>query len=172
MLGVLCLFITLPAVLSAATLRVPSEFQTIQSAIDASTAGDTVVVADGTYKGFGNKDLDFKGKSITVKSENGPYHCTVDCEGNGRGFHFKTLELSGDGYTGNEPDPTHTYHAAGVFTVRLKVVGFLGTDTETKTDHIVVKCPTKLMGDVDNDGKIGLEEAIHALQILSGIKQD
>jgi hypothetical protein len=34
--------------------------------------------------GLGNKDLDFKGKAITVKSDNGPENCVIDCEGNGR----------------------------------------------------------------------------------------
>ena len=56
--------------------------------IDAAVAGDTVLVADGTYTGEGNRDIDFKGKAITVKSENGATNCIVDREGVGRGFHF------------------------------------------------------------------------------------
>jgi hypothetical protein len=34
---------------------------TIQAGIDASRTGDEVDVADGTYGGVGNKDLDFGG---------------------------------------------------------------------------------------------------------------
>jgi len=49
-------------------------------------------VANDTYKGGGNKDLDFRGKIITVKSENGPANCIIDCEGAGRGFYFDTGE--------------------------------------------------------------------------------
>jgi parallel beta-helix repeat protein len=77
-------------------LLVPSEYDTIQSAIDAALNGDTVLVADGIYTGPGNRDIDFKGKAITVKSENGPEGCIIDCdatyEDNHRGFYFRNRE--------------------------------------------------------------------------------
>ena len=56
------------------------DYTTIQAAIDDANDGDMVVVADGIYTGEGNRDIDFKGKAITVKSENGPEDCIVDCE--------------------------------------------------------------------------------------------
>ncbi len=71
---------------------VPDSYGTIQSAIDASTDGDTVVVMDGTYTGAGNKDLDFGGRAITLCSENGAASCTIDCEDSGRGFYFHSGE--------------------------------------------------------------------------------
>ena len=47
-----------------------SPFQTIQYAIDAAGDGDTVIVLEGRYTGPGNRNLDFKGKAITVRSRN------------------------------------------------------------------------------------------------------
>jgi parallel beta-helix repeat protein len=70
------------------TIHVPGDYPTIQAAIDAASGGDTVSVADGTYTGPGNKDLDFLLKAITVQSENGPNNCIIDIEGSGRGFNF------------------------------------------------------------------------------------
>ncbi len=51
---------TVPA--AADILHVPDEYPTIQAGIDAGVNGDEVVVADGVYKGDGNRDLDFNGK--------------------------------------------------------------------------------------------------------------
>jgi hypothetical protein len=76
-------------------LHVPGEYPTIQDAIDAALMpGDVVVVADGTYTGPRNKNLDFGGRPITVRSENGPNTCIIDCEGDGRGFIFQNGETA------------------------------------------------------------------------------
>jgi len=78
-------------VFGATTIRVPTtEYPTIQAGIDAASDGDTILVADGTYTGEGNKDIDINGKAITVQSENGPSKCIIDCEGNGRGFYLQS----------------------------------------------------------------------------------
>ena len=74
----------------------PADFATIQAAIDDSNDGDTVLVADGTYTGDGNRDIDFHGKAITVKSKNGPETCIIDCNGTEadphRGLYFHSGE--------------------------------------------------------------------------------
>jgi len=48
----------------------------------------------------------------------------------------------GDGSTSEDQNPTHTYHEPGDYTVILSANGPGGTDTETKTDYIVVDYST------------------------------
>ena len=68
-------------------------FDAIQEGIDAADNEDTVLVLDGTYTGIGNKNLDFNGKAITVRSASGdPATCIIDCEEDGRGFYFHSGE--------------------------------------------------------------------------------
>ncbi len=73
-------------------LNVPEEYETIQAAIDAAEDEDTVLVADGTYTGEGNRNISFLGKAIRIMSENGPEDCIIDCERQGRGFIFNRGE--------------------------------------------------------------------------------
>ncbi|MHC4666239.1 MAG: right-handed parallel beta-helix repeat-containing protein [Planctomycetota bacterium] len=56
-------------------------FRRIQAAIDYANDGDTVIVADGIYTGNGNRDISISGKTLTVRSENGPTNCIIDCNG-------------------------------------------------------------------------------------------
>ncbi len=75
------------------TLRVPADYPTIQAAIDDALDGDIVETADGTYTGEGNRDLDFGGRAITVRSASrDPARCVIDCQRRGRGFYFHTDE--------------------------------------------------------------------------------
>jgi predicted outer membrane repeat protein len=72
------------------------DFATIQAAIDAAVDGDVIELSDGTYTGDGNRDLDYHGKAITVRSQSGdPETCVIDCEDEEhRGFYLD----SGEGY--------------------------------------------------------------------------
>ena len=56
------IILTIPVITVAETLVVPSEYVTIQTAIDASLDDDTIQVYPGLYTG----KIDFKGKAITV----------------------------------------------------------------------------------------------------------
>ncbi|MFC1572589.1 hypothetical protein ACFL6M_03215, partial [Candidatus Eisenbacteria bacterium] len=67
------------------------DFSTIQDALDAGC--EVIELTDGTYTGAGNRDIDFDGRSATVKSQSGnPEACIIDCEGMGRGFNFESGE--------------------------------------------------------------------------------
>jgi parallel beta-helix repeat protein/predicted outer membrane repeat protein len=86
----------------ATTIQVPGDYNTIQAGMDAAENGDTVLVANGIYTGFGNKDLDYHGKAIAVISEHGPEATIIDCEDAGRGFYFHSGEGPGsrlEGFT-------------------------------------------------------------------------
>jgi hypothetical protein len=65
-----------------------ADFNNIQAAIDYANDGDTVVVSDGIYTGRGNYNIEFKGKAIMVKSQNGPDTCIIDCWGNMNSSHM------------------------------------------------------------------------------------
>ena len=81
--------------------------RTIQAGIGASSTSDTVIVADGTYTGNGNRDLDFGGRDIHLRSESlDPVMCIIDCQGTAqnphRGFLFQNGETNAavvDGFT-------------------------------------------------------------------------
>lgn len=67
-------------------------WSTIQSAIDASNNGDTVLVYPGTYY----ENIDFKGKAITVTStpapSGGPANTIIDGGGKGTAVTFRNRE--------------------------------------------------------------------------------
>ena len=94
----------------ANTLLVPTQYATIQAAVNVAATGDTILVANGTYTGAGNHDINFGGKDLIVKSVGGSALCIIDCQQSGRAFYFHTGETSAsrvDGFTirnGNPPD--------------------------------------------------------------------
>lgn len=80
--------LALPVSSGAATLRVPADIATIQQAIDVAVGGDTVLVAAGTYV----ENITFRGKPITVQSEQGPDVTVIDGGGVGSVVTFSSGE--------------------------------------------------------------------------------
>lgn len=64
---------SLPAVATTYTLKPDGtgDFGTIQAAIDGTINGDIIELEDGTYAGFGNRDINFSGKAVTIRSASG-----------------------------------------------------------------------------------------------------
>lgn len=76
------------------------DFPTIQAAIDAVSNGDTIELTDGTFTGTSNRDIDLRGKGITIRSQSGdPATCVIDCEGTELDQHRGLLFQSGEDET-------------------------------------------------------------------------
>jgi hypothetical protein len=67
-------------------------YDSIQEALDNANDANIIVVLDGTYTGVGNYNIDPAGRAITIRSQNGPEKCIVDCQSNGRAFVFQSGE--------------------------------------------------------------------------------
>ncbi len=81
----------------AVVRNVPGGYETIQAAIDACEDFDTVVVAEGTYSGSGNRNISLRGKAITVRSSNPDdpdvvNNTVIDGDDRYRGFIFNMRE--------------------------------------------------------------------------------
>ncbi|MCH7878484.1 MAG: T9SS type A sorting domain-containing protein [candidate division Zixibacteria bacterium] len=81
---------------SAKTIHVPAEYASIQQGIDAANSGDEVVVAPGIYSGPGNRDLDFAGKALTLRSSGGIETTIIDVEGSASEHHRALWFHSGE----------------------------------------------------------------------------
>ena len=68
----LVLLSVLPISGFGAEIQVPSQYPTIQAAIDASQDGDVIIVQPGTYA----ENINFNGKAITLSSMN-PLDSTI-----------------------------------------------------------------------------------------------
>lgn len=83
----LILFLFVPFNTMAANLNVPVNYTTIQTAVDAAVAGDTIMLADGIYTGAGNFNVEVGCDDLTVQSVSGnPNNCIIDCQQYGRAF--------------------------------------------------------------------------------------
>jgi hypothetical protein len=111
-------------VVTGMTSYVPDDYPDISTAVNHSNSYDVIIVRDGVYRGDNNKNIAFDGKVLTLRSENGPFHCIVDCEGSGRGFDLGQWGSSGsviDGFTiinGSTTGSGGGIYAEGSVTIR------------------------------------------------------
>jgi len=133
---------------SAATIYVDAygtgDYPTIQAAIDDANEGDEIELLPGRYTGDGNRDIEFRGKILTVRSTNPDDPCVVaatviDCEGTEiephRGFRFHSGESSDSIIAGltitNGYGPEET-HQGGTTSVGGAISCFNSSPTITK----------------------------------------
>ena len=104
---------------------------TVQEAIELAhpREGDVVVIMPGTYSGDGNRDLDYRGKAIELRSsdpanEDIVSSTTIDCGGHHgqehRGFRFRSMEknasiLNGVTVRGGYVDDKLGFAGGGVY---------------------------------------------------------
>lgn len=85
--------IALQSFAAAEVINVPADHPTIQAAVDASSDGDEIVVAPGTWTGSGDAVVDLLGKSITLRSSDGPDATVIDGQGLRRGIACISAEI-------------------------------------------------------------------------------
>jgi len=92
-------------------------FATIQKGIDTAGDGDTIIVGDGTYvnvSGQNDPVVDFLGKAITVRSQNGPENCILSQGQQVVDFHSGETPASVlSGFTVTRGDPGSGIHCSG-----------------------------------------------------------
>ena len=114
-------FIALPGTSRSATYVVRpdglGDYPDIQTAIYAAVDGDQIILSGGTFTGEGNRNLNYLGKAITIRSWNDePRDCVIDCQRLGRGLVIQNGEgpasvLRGVTVSNGQP----TFNGAGVY---------------------------------------------------------
>ena len=140
--AVTVLFLFVPMILSADVIHVPVDYGKIQEAINAASDNDLILVADGTYTGQDNVDLNFSGKAITLKSENGPENCVIDCNGSDldphRAFFFRNGEGEDSIVEGFTITNGWTYPGGAIYCINSSSPTIRNNIFDTNTAH----CPT------------------------------
>ncbi len=144
-----------------ATIKVPGDYSTIQQAINASSNGDVIEVAPGTYSGPGNWDIDFRGKAVTLRTEAGPEYTTINCSEGHRGFYFfreeesdsvlRGFTIKGAVITGSDiPSDSGSWSSRSTHPIGGGI--FCEFSGPTIIDCVIKDCSTELGGGVGSVG--------------------
>lgn len=155
----------------ASVRRVPTQFATIQAAVSASSTGDTVLVAPGTYSGPGNRDIDLRGKDITLRSEAGAASTALVAAGTELDPHrvvsylglSTATVLEGFTLTGGHAGTGGAVRAEGAATVRECVIS--GNDAVVgggvalplASSHLVIEDTSIEMNHASQGGGVAVE---------------
>ena len=75
------------SVASATTIYVPDDYAKIQWAVDNASAGDTIIVSEGTY----TENVDVNVNDLAIKSENDSANCIVQAANSNKSVFFVTV---------------------------------------------------------------------------------
>ncbi|MCP4548829.1 MAG: T9SS type A sorting domain-containing protein [bacterium] len=96
------------------------DFPTIQAALDGTGDGDVIELADGVFRGTGNRDLLASGAAVSIRSQSGNAEtCIIDCEGTAedqhRGIKFYLGETSTTEFSDITIRNAYAWFAGGMF---------------------------------------------------------
>ena len=156
----------------SADIHVPGDYSNIQAAINAALPGQVIEVAAGVYEGEGNRDIDFLGKAITVRSIEGPEVTIINCGTSPdsltghRGFYFhqgeghdsvlKGFTIQAGYIPGSEIPPTDvSWEESAEYPIGGGI--YCEFSSPTIINCVVKECGTELGGGI---GCIGSEATI------------
>lgn len=151
-------------------------YSTIQKGVDISQDGDTVYVASGTYTGPGNRDIDLRGRRITLRSISGELSTTIDLGGH-KGFSATSTEnldtiISGFTIKNGYAIASHDWAGVGIVDIwdpaGLTIKNCIFTQNEVSTGYTTTSAA--IINKVETEGEVHVENVLFYNNICRGGK--